>query len=60
MNPHRLWAIARKEALQLRRDTRSLVLAFLLPLALILFFGYDSDFLNKFNSREKILRDVIF
>lgn len=36
----RLLAIARKEAIQLRRDRRSLVLAFLLPLLLLLFFGY--------------------
>jgi ABC-2 type transport system permease protein len=37
---HRLLAIARKEALQLRRDTRSLILAFILPLFMVLFFGY--------------------
>jgi ABC-2 type transport system permease protein len=37
---HRLLAIARKEAIQLRRDTRSLILAFLLPLFMVLFFGY--------------------
>ena len=36
----RLLAIARKEVVQLRRDTRSLVLAFVLPLFLLLFFGY--------------------
>jgi len=36
----RLLAVARKEALQLRRDPRSLALAFLLPLGLLLFFGY--------------------
>ena len=40
MDPHRLFAIARKEALQLRRDTRSLILAFVLPLFMVLFFGY--------------------
>lgn len=40
----RLLAIARKEALQLRRDRRSLMLAFLLPMALILFFGYAISF----------------
>lgn len=40
MNPGRLWAMARKEAIQLRRDPRSLVMAFLLPVALLLFFGY--------------------
>jgi ABC-2 type transport system permease protein len=36
----RLSAIARKETLQLRRDPRSLVLAFVLPLFQLLFFGY--------------------
>lgn len=44
MNPRRAWAIARKEALQLRRDPRSLALAFLLPVALLLFFGYAISF----------------
>lgn len=33
-------AIARKEWLQLRRDTRSLILAFGVPLQLLLLFGY--------------------
>lgn len=36
----RLAAIARKEARQLARDRRSLLLAFALPLALLVFFGY--------------------
>jgi ABC-2 type transport system permease protein len=36
----RLWAMARKEAIQLRRDPRSMLLAFAMPLALLLFFGY--------------------
>jgi ABC-2 type transport system permease protein len=36
----RLLAVARKEWLQLRRDTRSMVLAFALPVLLLLFFGY--------------------
>ncbi len=40
MNLYRLLAIARKEAIQLRRDTRSLILAFVLPLFMVLFFGY--------------------
>ncbi len=33
-------AIARKELLQLRRDPRSLILAFLLPVFLLILFGY--------------------
>ncbi len=36
----RLGAVARKEWLQLRRDPRSMALAFLMPLMLLLFFGY--------------------
>ncbi|MFO8174194.1 MAG: ABC transporter permease [Gemmatimonadota bacterium] len=40
MNIHRILAMARKEALQLRRDTRSLILAFVLPVFMVIFFGY--------------------
>lgn len=40
MSLTRLFAIARKEVLQLRRDTRSLILAFLLPMMLLILFGY--------------------
>lgn len=40
MSLRRLWAIARKETLQIRRDRSSLALAFLLPLLLLVFFGY--------------------
>ncbi len=36
----RLLAVAKKEARQLRRDRRSLVLAFVLPLVLLVLFGY--------------------
>jgi ABC-2 type transport system permease protein len=36
----RLLAVARKEWLQLRRDPRSMTLAFALPVLLLLFFGY--------------------
>ncbi len=40
LSPTRLFAVARKEVLQLRRDPRSLLLAFLLPLLLLVLFGY--------------------
>jgi ABC-2 type transport system permease protein len=40
----RLLAIARKEAIQLRRDLRSLLLAFAVPLFLLVFFGYAISF----------------
>ncbi len=40
MDFHRLFAMARKEAIQLKRDTRSLILAFVLPVIMVLFFGY--------------------
>jgi ABC-2 type transport system permease protein len=36
----RLLAVARKEWIQLKRDTRSMVLAFALPPFMLLFFGY--------------------
>ncbi|HXV61472.1 MAG TPA: ABC transporter permease [Vicinamibacteria bacterium] len=40
MNRTRLLAVARKEVLHLRRDRRSLILAFLLPVLLVILFGY--------------------
>ncbi|HVZ78382.1 MAG TPA: ABC transporter permease [Gemmatimonadaceae bacterium] len=40
----RFWAIARKEALQLRRDPRSMVMAFVVPAAMVVFFGYVISF----------------
>jgi ABC-2 type transport system permease protein len=40
MDVGRLIAMSRKEWLQIRRDPRSLILAFVLPLFLLLFFGY--------------------
>ncbi|MEX2466856.1 MAG: ABC transporter permease [Gemmatimonadota bacterium] len=40
MNGRRLLAISKKEWIQLRRDPRSMILAFLLPILLLLFFGY--------------------
>ncbi|HUH12202.1 MAG TPA: hypothetical protein VMK65_03800, partial [Longimicrobiales bacterium] len=36
----RFLAVARKEWIQLRRDPRSMAMAFLLPLGLLVFFGY--------------------
>ena len=36
----RIFAVARKELIQLRRDPRSLTLAFGLPVLLVLLFGY--------------------
>lgn len=39
MSLRRLWAISRKETLQLKRDPRSLLLAFALPFLLVLMFG---------------------
>jgi len=55
MSLSRLLAISRKEAIQLRRDPRSLILAFLLPLSLILFFGYAITF--DVNSIEMAVLD---
>jgi len=44
MKARRALALARKEVLHIRRDRRSLVLAFLIPPALILFFGFAITF----------------
>lgn len=44
MKARRLAAMARKEIVQLKRDPRSLVLGFLIPPVLILFFGYAITF----------------
>jgi ABC-2 type transport system permease protein len=44
MDAGRLIAIARKEWIQLRRDRRSMILAFALPLMLLVFFGYAITF----------------
>jgi ABC-2 type transport system permease protein len=41
---HRMLAMARKEALHLRRDPRSLGMAFAVPAAMIVFFGYVISF----------------
>ena len=40
----RLWAMARKEWLHIRRDTRSLAMAFAMPAAMVLLFGYVITF----------------
>lgn len=40
LDPVRLLAVARKETIQLSRDRRSLLLAFALPLLLLVLFGY--------------------
>lgn len=40
MSPRRLWAVARKESLHIRRDPRSLILAVGIPMLMLLAFGY--------------------
>ncbi len=62
----RIYAIARKEILQIMRDKRSITLAFLLPITLIFLFGYAVtldireiptvvlDYSNSTHSRELI------
>ena len=44
LSAQRFGAMARKEVLQLRRDPRSLAMAFLVPAAMIVFFGYVISF----------------
>ncbi len=41
---HRLWAMARKEWVQVRRDTRSLIMAFIVPAVMVVLFGYIITF----------------
>jgi ABC-2 type transport system permease protein len=62
----RLLAVARKEMIQLRRDRRSMIFAFVLPLVLLVIFGYAIswdvkniaaavlDYDNSSSSRELI------
>jgi ABC-2 type transport system permease protein len=44
MDAYRLRAVARKEWIQLRRDRRSMILAFALPMLLLVFFGFAITF----------------
>ena len=40
MNARRVWAVARKEFLHVLRDARSLAMAILMPILMLLLFGY--------------------
>ncbi len=40
MNLNRLWAVAKKEIIQILRDSRSLIIVVLMPVTLMLLFGY--------------------
>lgn len=54
----RLWAMARKEWLHIRRDTRSLAMAFVVPAVMVVMFGYIISF-DVNNIRMAVLdRDV--
>ncbi len=44
LSARRLWAVARKEWLHVRRDTRSLVMAFVVPAVMVVLFGYIITF----------------
>jgi ABC-2 type transport system permease protein len=44
LSARRLFAVARKEVIQLRRDRRSLGMAFVVPALMIVFFGYVISF----------------
>jgi ABC-2 type transport system permease protein len=44
LSARRLFAVARKEVVQLRRDRRSLGMAFVVPALMIVFFGYVISF----------------
>ena len=66
LNLRRTLAIARKEAIQLRRDARSLIMAFILPVLMLFIFGYaisydvDSIPLSvEDRDRTRVSRDLI-
>ncbi|MFC1819505.1 ABC transporter permease [Thermodesulfobacteriota bacterium] len=66
MNPRNIRAVARKEFYHLIRDFRSLYLAFIIPLLLILMFGYalslDVDNVSTVvvdHDRTRLSRDLI-
>jgi ABC-2 type transport system permease protein len=44
LSAKRLWAMAHKEWLHIRRDTRSLVMAFIVPAVMVVLFGYIISF----------------
>jgi len=44
LSGRRLWAMARKEWLHIRRDTRSLAMAFAVPAVMVVLFGYIITF----------------
>jgi ABC-2 type transport system permease protein len=68
MSFYRIWAISRKEFIQILRDVRSLIMAFLFPIVLIVLFSYAItldikqiptaviDYSNTDYSRELIRR----
>lgn len=47
MKLHRLLAMARKEIIQIRRDTRSIAIVIAMPLVMMLAFGYGVSFDTK-------------
>lgn len=66
MNLRRLWAMARKEAIHIRRDPRSLILAIGIPMLMIVLFGYaltlDVDrvpFVVWDQSQSPLSRDLV-
>jgi ABC-2 type transport system permease protein len=44
LSGRRLWAMARKEWLHIRRDVRSLIMAFVVPAVMVVMFGYIITF----------------
>lgn len=50
MNMQRMWSIVKKEIIQIRRDPPSLAMAFVVPIMMLLIFGYavttDVDHIN--------------
>ncbi len=57
INRHRLWALVRKEFIQLRRDRRTLAMIVAIPLLFLLVFGYAASFDVKHVKVELVGRD---
>ena len=41
---YRIWAIAKKELRQIRRDVRTLIVMFVFPIFMLVLFGYALNF----------------
>ena len=55
----RLWALTKKEILQLLRDPSSIIIAFVLPAMLLFLFGYGLSFDAKDTMEDAAVEKII-